>query len=179
MKFFTAVAAVLSLSTPLLAASIPDVAGLKSALGVRGVTLEARGECPSVQDIRDWLKGKVGDKTVFYTQPASNQDAKNYAQQVGGNYWGSVYNQGIMLDWLQICGPGPEQDKLTPRMAEALALESTGEAFVMMQRGAPLPPNTIWLNNEYPNLAGRVKVTAVNNQNVNEKFENWTPGSNW
>ncbi|KAI1498684.1 hypothetical protein F5X99DRAFT_411862 [Biscogniauxia marginata] len=146
MKFFAKFTVGLTLISSITA--IPALAdtGLLSRGGLSG--LQVRGECPSVETIQDWLRKntKVGDKTVFYTNPVSSQMALNYANAIG-----------------------PEQDKLTARMAQALAKESKGEAFIMMQKGKAIPPNYIWLKDEYPNLKGRVKVTAVNYLDVNDK----------
>ncbi|KAI9640593.1 hypothetical protein NHQ30_010892 [Ciborinia camelliae] len=170
MKFFTAFTAGITLIATVAAA--PAIS----------FDLEARGkQCPDVQTIENWIKhnSKVGAKTVFYTGTATNQNAKDYAAHIGGEYWGSVFPNTQFLDWIDECGVGPEQDKLVPRMAQALAQATTGHAYILLPRGSTLAPGSIWMQNEYPALQGRVPVTAVNPLDISQTLANWTPNSHW
>jgi len=142
MKFFTAFAAGLALISSALAAPSSS----SSSTSSHG-HIEARaGECPSVETIQEWLRGNtgIGERSVFYTGSASNEQAKNYAAKVGGQYWGSLFPQDKFFDWIDECGTGPEQDKLVPRMAEAMAKESYGEAFVLLPKNEPVNTGKIW-----------------------------------
>ena len=93
-------------------------ASLPSDLQVRGK------ECPSVKDIEDWIKAdrqQVGARTVFYTKPAETREAQIYAGTIGAEFWGSVFDDKKQLyTWFEECGVGDEQNKLFPRMSEAL-----------------------------------------------------------
>ncbi|KAA8565480.1 hypothetical protein MFRU_006g00630 [Monilinia fructicola] len=171
MKFFTAFTAVITLISSVAAA--PTISS----------DLETRAnECPSVETIENWVRThtRVGAKTVFYTgTTATNQNAKDYAATIGGEYWGSVYPTDQFLDWIEECGVGVEQNKLVPRMAQALAQATTGQAYVLFRRGEVLAPGSVWMQNEWPALQGRVPVTAVNALKVSETLANWTPDSHF
>ncbi|KAF7858935.1 hypothetical protein EAF04_008976 [Stromatinia cepivora] len=170
MKFFAAFLAGVTLISSITAAPTTSF----------GLEVRAK-QCPSVDTIEKWVKEntKVGAKTVFYTGTATNQNAKDYAAKIGGEFWGSVYPTNQFLDWIDECGEGPEQDKLVPRMAQALAQATTGHAYVMLPRGQALAPGSVWMQNEWPALRGRVSVTAVNPLKVSETLANWTPNSHW
>ncbi|KAL7622190.1 hypothetical protein AAE478_007693 [Parahypoxylon ruwenzoriense] len=180
MKFFTTFATGLTFIASVTAAPTlsPEDVELVPKSDVN--ELQARAGCPSVEDIQAWLRQntQIGEKTVFYTGTAGNRDAQNYANAIGGHFWGNIYSTGQQLDWLGECGPGPEQDKLIPRMAAAMAKEARGETFVMINKGDSVRSASIWMTAEYPNLKGRVKVTAVNPRNHNDKKE-WAPGTSW
>ncbi|KAF4454075.1 hypothetical protein F53441_3360 [Fusarium austroafricanum] len=123
-----------------------------------------RRDCPNVRTIRDWIvdNASVGENTIFYTAGAKQEQAKAFADQKvnNGNYWGKVFGDK-WLDWLSECGPGSEQDKLFPRMGEALARESKGTAYVIMVKGNAIAD--FWKNNEFPYLnENGVKIIAVN-----------------
>lgn len=152
MKFFTLLStALLALPSIITAAPTPD------------------DTCPSVQTIQDWIKSNaaVGANTVFYTAGAKQAQAATFAATLdGGQYWGKVFGVKY-LDWLDECGSGAAQDKLFPRMGEALAKQSTGEAYVLMSKGRPIAD--FWKNYEYPSLKDRVKVTAVNADDFGDK----------
>ncbi|KAB8293765.1 hypothetical protein EYC80_009250 [Monilinia laxa] len=168
MKFFTTFTAIITLISSVAAA--PTISS----------GLEARAkEFPSVETIENWVKTntRVGGKTVFYTgTTATNQNAKDYAATIGGEYWGSVYPTNQFLDWIEECGEGVEQNKLVPRMAQALAQATTGQAYILLRRGEVLTPG---MQTERPALQGRVPVTAVNVLKVSETLSNWTPNSHF
>ncbi|KAJ8062757.1 hypothetical protein OCU04_008016 [Sclerotinia nivalis] len=138
-------------------------------------------QCPSVDTIEKWVKKntKVGAKTVFHNEMVIVQNAKNYAAEVGGEFWGSVYSQSQFRHWIKECGEGDEQDKLLPRMHQALAQATTGQAYLMLAKGQAPAPGSYWMQHEWPALQGRVPVTAVNPSKVSETLANWTPDSNW
>jgi len=92
---------------------------------------------------------KSATKQSFYTKPATNADAAFYANQIGGHYWGNLVNQEVYLDWVGACD-GKEQDLVTPRVAEAIALEAKGTAYVIMT--STPDPNSVWMKYEYPAL---------------------------
>ncbi|KAI1478911.1 hypothetical protein K445DRAFT_364862 [Daldinia sp. EC12] len=143
------------------------------------LALQTQAACPTVKQISDWIesKGHHLDKTVFYTSPYStNRDAMNYANEIGGKFWGNIYPNDQYYEWLGDCGPGPAQDDLAPRMSEALARKTTGSAYVMLKKGTAPRPDSVFMKYEYPNL--KVKVYAVNPEDHNEKKE-WTPGTSW
>ncbi|KAJ6781259.1 hypothetical protein PWT90_10244 [Aphanocladium album] len=129
-----------------------------------------RRDCPSVETIQNWIKenAQVGENTVFYTAGAKQDQAIAFANTLdNGQYWNKVFGVKY-LDWLSECGAGAEQDKLFPRMGEALAKQSTGTAYVMMVKGRPIAD--FWKNYEYPSLKDNgVKVTAVNVDDFNDK----------
>ncbi|KAF5615413.1 hypothetical protein F52700_13383 [Fusarium sp. NRRL 52700] len=131
-----------------------------------------RRDCPSVDTIREWIRNnaKVGENTIFYTAEATQNHAKAFAEQkvTDGNYWGKVFADNKHLDWLDECGAGPEQDKLFPRMGEALARDSSGTAYVIMVKGNEI--KDFWKDNEYPYLKkNKVKVIAVNAANFDDQ----------
>ncbi|KAI0122300.1 hypothetical protein F4814DRAFT_205386 [Daldinia grandis] len=143
------------------------------------LAIQAEAACPTVDQIRTWIRnqGITLDKTVFYTSPSStNRDAMNYANRINGKFWGNVYPNDQYYEWLGDCGPGPAQDDLAPRMSEALARETTGEAYVLLKKGTTPRPQSVFMIYEYPNL--NVKVYAVNPEDPDETKE-WTPGTNW
>ncbi|KAF9874448.1 hypothetical protein CkaCkLH20_08011 [Colletotrichum karsti] len=154
MRFSSIIATAICLVSPILAAPAGEL---------------HRRDCPSVDSIRDWIKdnAKVGTNTVFYTAGAKQAQAEAFAATLdgGGQYWNKVFGDQY-LDWLDECGPGAEQDKLFPRMGEALAKESSGTAYVMMVKGKPIAD--FWKNYEYPNL-GNAKIIAVNADDFNDK----------
>lgn len=142
---------------------LPSIASAAPAT----VTLYRR-DCPTVETIEDWIKDNrpsVGENTIFYTAGAKQVQAENFAATLDeANYWGKVWQRSGQLpiwdEWLDECGAGPEQDKLFPRMGEALARRSSGTAYVIMVQGQAI--QQFWLNNEYPYLKDRVRVIAVN-----------------
>lgn len=128
-----------------------------------------RRDCPSVETIQQWIQdnASVGENTIFYTAGAKQEQAKAFADTVAGQYWGKVFGDQY-LDWLGECGAGAEQDKLFPRMGEALAKESKTTAYVMMLKGKPIAD--FWKNYEYPTLnENGVKIIAVNTEDFNDK----------
>ena len=128
-----------------------------------------RRDCPSVETIQTWIQdnASVGENSVFYTAGAKQEQAKAFSDTINGQYWNKVFGNK-WLDWLDECGAGAEQDKLFPRMGEALAKESKTTAYVMMLKGNP--PADFWKNYEYPSLnANGVKITAVNAEDFNDK----------
>ncbi|ENH71312.1 hypothetical protein FOC1_g10006169 [Fusarium oxysporum f. sp. cubense race 1] len=131
-----------------------------------------RRDCPSVDTIRQWIRdnASVGENTIFYTAGAKQEQAKAFAEQkvTDGNYWGKVFDNNKYLDWIEECGEGPEQDKLFPRMGEALARESSGTAYVIMIKGNAIA--NFWKDNEYPYLdENGVKIIAVNAENFDDQ----------
>ncbi|KAF5661365.1 hypothetical protein FCIRC_11844 [Fusarium circinatum] len=131
-----------------------------------------RRDCPSVDTLRQWIRdnAKVGENTVFYTAKATQDQAKAFAEQkvTDGTYWGKVFADNKYLDWIVECGEGPEQDKLFPRMGEALARESSGTAYVIMVKGNKI--EEFWENHEYPYLKeNKVKVIAVNSVDFDDQ----------
>nr|RBQ84080.1 hypothetical protein FVER53263_13267 [Fusarium verticillioides] len=131
-----------------------------------------RRDCPSVDTIRQWIRdnANVGENTIFYTAGAKQEQAKAFAEQkvTDGNYWGKVFDNNKYLDWIEECGEGPEQDKLFPRMGEALARESSGTAYVIMIKGNAIA--NFWKDNEYPYLdENGVKIIAVNAENFDDQ----------
>ncbi|KAH9866807.1 hypothetical protein J1614_008500 [Plenodomus biglobosus] len=128
-----------------------------------------RRDCPSVEAIQNWIQdnANVGENTVFYTAGAKQEQAKAFSDTIDGQYWNKVFGDQY-LDWLEECGPGSEQDKLFPRMGEALAKESKTTAYVMMLKGRPIAD--FWRNYEYPSLKDNgVKIIAVNAEDFNDK----------
>ncbi|KAF9775380.1 hypothetical protein IL306_006512 [Fusarium sp. DS 682] len=141
-----------------------------TVLGAPSNTIHRR-DCPSVDTIREWIQdnASVGDNTVFYTAGAKQEQAKAFAEQKvdNGNYWGKVFGLKY-LDWIEECGEGPEQDKLFPRMGEALARESTNTAYVIMVKGSAIA--NFWKDNEYPYLSENgVKIIAVNAEDFDDQ----------
>ena len=131
-----------------------------------------RRDCPSVETIETWIKDNkhtVGENTVFYTAGAGSEQAQRFANTLDeGNYWGSVWSRPnelpIWFEWLEQCGVGEPQNALYPLMGEALARRSSGTAYVLMVEGKDL--RAFWFDNEYPYLKDRVKVIAVNAEDL-------------
>ncbi|KAF4499314.1 hypothetical protein FAGAP_4519 [Fusarium agapanthi] len=131
-----------------------------------------RRDCPSVDFIRQWIRdnAKVGEDTIFYTAEATQDQAKAFSEQkvTDGNYWGKVFANNKYLDWIVECGEGAEQDKLFPRMGEALARESSGTAYVIIVKGNEI--KDFWKSNEYPYLKENdVKIIAVNSEDFDDQ----------
>ncbi|QSZ36172.1 hypothetical protein DSL72_007297 [Monilinia vaccinii-corymbosi] len=121
---------------------------------------------------------EFGAKTVFYTgTTTTNQNAKDYAAAIDGKYCGFVYPTKQMLNWLEECGVSVEQNKLIPRMAQALAQATTGQAYLLLRRGEVLAPDSVWMQDEWPALQDRVPITAVNTLEASDTLANWTPNN--
>jgi hypothetical protein len=130
------------------------------------------GVCPSLSTIETYAKTRVSTNTVFYTGSASAQQASNFAATLEpkGVTYSDAFPHEQFLAWIDECGVGPEQDKLVPRMSEALALATRGTAYVLLPAGQAIDPKKIWSTAEYPALQKNgVEVWAVNSKDVSQK----------
>ncbi|KAJ4470239.1 hypothetical protein J3R30DRAFT_3738390 [Lentinula aciculospora] len=122
-------------------------------------------KCPSSETIADYLKQhtKIGPNTVFYSSPVPAAQAGAVAQQLNpqGNYFSNLITSEMQLQWLEECGPGPEQDKLTPRISKAIALASSGTAYLVIEQDKQPKSTSIWMKDEFPTLQRNEQITEV------------------
>jgi hypothetical protein len=67
----------------------------------------------------------------------------------------------MIMEFVDKCGPGMEQDLIVPRVSEAIALDSSGIAYVIIDPAHPPAPGSIWMVNEFPKLKEKGKVHKV------------------
>ncbi|KAJ4470238.1 hypothetical protein J3R30DRAFT_3241035, partial [Lentinula aciculospora] len=113
-------------------------------------------QCPETETIVEYLKENtnIGPNTVFYTSPISAAQAGAIAKQLTppGNFYSNLITSEMQLQWLEECGPGPEQDKLVPRISEAIALASSDIAYLVIEEGTEPKDTSIWVKYEFPAL---------------------------
>ena len=119
---------------------------------VQAHLLQARSGCPTVDEIRMWLRKntQIGENTIFYIKPVTKADARFFAEQINGHFRGNLIDQEVYLDWVGACKEGKDQDLVTPRVSEAIALEAKRTAYVLMTTTPD--PKSIWMKYEYPAL---------------------------
>jgi len=134
-------------------------------------TIFARA-CPTVTDLVPHLQARgLGGNTVFYTKPMTNQQAQAFAATLHppGQGFFSLVSFDDRMAWIDQCNePGPgqnkegEQNKLTPRISQALAQGATGTAYILISAGADInAPGSIWGNVEFPTLQRNPAITEV------------------
>lgn len=155
------------------------VAAPVDASGYDTVLYRRVGQCPSIDTIRQHFRGHMSTNTVFYTSPASHIEASGVAAglQPAASYFGSLVSNPQYLDWITECGPGPEQDKLAPRISIALAREAKGTAY-LVTRGA-VKATSIWTLYEFPAVQRNAGISHVYQYDLGTKEYTliWTAGS--
>ncbi|PSR77160.1 hypothetical protein BD289DRAFT_456756 [Coniella lustricola] len=119
-------------------------------------------KAPTVEEVREWIKTEsgvsVGENTVFYASPVKDTEATSFAATIGGTLFSEVFKNKRAYEWMPIPGPGEsamskdQQDLIIPHMSQALAEESKVKAWVMLQEGATISPDGIWIKYEFPAL---------------------------
>jgi hypothetical protein len=121
--------------------------------------------CPSAEWIANYLKQKHpgwnGENTVFYSKPATAQSAGVLAGTKQGKYYGSLVTLDMILDFTDKCGPGTQQDLIVPRVSKAIALLSSGTAYVILDPNQPPAATSIWMVDEFPTLKSNNKIKKV------------------
>ena len=146
--------------------------------------------CPAVNDLVPQLKAKgLAGNTIFYTKPVPARQASGFAgslHPIGQGFF-SLVSSNQQLDWIDQCnvvGAGQnapaEQNKLVPRISQALAQGATGTAYILISAGADInAPGTIWGTIEFPTLQRNSAITQVirvDPENTNSQSVVWTGG---
>jgi len=148
---------------------------LSSASPVGGIEYaRAPDACPSTAEIATYLKQhtKVGDNTVFYSAPVPSRQASDFAKTKHGHSYPDLINNEILFHFLDLCGHTPaEQDKLIPRISEAIAEASTGTAYVLISGKQPPKEGSIWVKVEFPALKRNHNIHEVIQHDVDHGHE--------
>ena len=163
------------LANPAAAAPVNDVdAPIKKLFGRACPTVDALGQYMTSQG--------AGENTVFYTSPATNQQASALSTTLSpkGYYYGNLVTRDQTYKWLDECGFSPtEQDKLVPRISRAIASITTGTAYILIPPGAdPKAGSSIWVKHEFPTLmrSGCQKVIRVDPDDITATSTIWKSG---
>ncbi|KJA25119.1 hypothetical protein HYPSUDRAFT_85600 [Hypholoma sublateritium FD-334 SS-4] len=137
-------------------------------------------QCPSIETIQQHIRPNVSPAhTVFYTKSATHSDARSFAGnlQPQASFFGSVTTWETILDWIAECEPGPEQDRVIPRISIALAREAKGIAYLITS--GPIRGDSIWMHYEFPALQRNAKITSVTQYDLNTGMYTviWNAGS--
>lgn len=101
--------------------------------------------------MQDWLKNiqkSVLNPRFFTPETPQAIDDEGVARQLDGLYRGNLITAAQQLEWIAACKYPQAHDLLIPRIADAIALESTS-AFVVM-KGSKL--GKVRSNHELPAL---------------------------